>query len=130
MSKLITFIYGLLIVLVPISAWLGFFSEFLPYILILLGAVVFFTPIISHARGVPPLAPNRQRVGLVNFIRRRIFGLYLFFVGIISATGIFEEWTANISVYSTSGQLILLVIGLIYFVASFSRTRTMKVASY
>jgi uncharacterized membrane protein YhhN len=79
---------------------------------------------------MPPLAPTLRRVGLVDFIRRRIFGLYLFLVGIISATGLFEEWTANISLYSVPGQLILLVIGIIYFLAIFSRTRAMQIASY
>lgn len=129
MSKATTFIYGLLITLVSIFAWLGLYTQFLPYILILLGGMVFFTPILKMARGVPMLAP-KQRVGIVNFVRRRIFGLYLVFAGIVSATGLLSEWTATLSIYTLSGQFIILGIGVIYFLAIFSRTRKMKIESY
>jgi hypothetical protein len=128
MSKVTTLIYGSLLIAIVIATWTGVFPDtLLPIAVIAMGALILFTPMVS-ARGVlaGQIRPRFQ------WIRQYVFGAYLVLSGLNSFVDILSNfpWMARTSIYTFSGQLIILGIGAIYFLAAFSKTRQINVASY
>jgi len=130
MGRLVNFIYGGLIIAVVITTWLGIFPQvFLPFVVIILGGLILFTPVDTPS-AMHPLAPRTPR-GPFQWLRRYVFGAYMVLAGVMSYVDILSNfpWLARTSIYTFSGQLILLGIGAIYFLSAFSRTRRMVMAS-
>jgi len=122
------FIYGGLLIAVVITTWLSLFPKtFLPAIVGILGVLILFTPMISGGRGVIPAAGPRFQ-----WLRRYVFGIYLIISSIMSYVDIYSNfpWLARTSIYTFSGQLILLGIGAIYFLAAFEKTRRINIQTY
>ena len=134
MSRVTTFIYGTLIVLVALDAMIfGFVPSIaLPLAVIVLGALVLFTPILRPGPGGSILLKRT----LSNWLRRWVFGAVMVLMGIAS-TGIVPSLSGSnytalgyLTLDTFIGQLILLIIGAIYFLAAFARTRQINVASF
>ena len=131
MGRVLAIIYGALILAVVITTWIGLFPRlFLPFVVIVLGALIFMTPIVrgpafgSPAYAGAPSAPFQ-------FIRRRIFGAYMVLAGLMSFVDVYSNfpWLARTSIYTFSGQAILLGIGAIYFLSAFGKTRAINISS-
>lgn len=133
MGKVTALFYGALIVFVALDAMLfGFVpSNVLPIAVIIIGVLVLFTPI--HTWG-----PGGTKIGApFQWLRRWVFGAAMIIIGAASSglLGNFLD-VGGISVFgyltldSFMGQLVLLIIGAIYFLASFARTRKTQVASF
>ena len=132
MSRVTTFIYGILIVLAALDAMIfGFVPSIaLPLAVIVLGALVLFTPILSPGPGGTIIRTSS------NWLRRWVFGAVMVLMGIAS-TGIVPSLSGSnytalgyLTLDTFIGQLILLIIGAIYFLAAFARTRQINVASF
>ena len=125
MGKVTTLFYGALIVFAALDAMLfGIMpSNILPIAVIILGAMVLFTPITL-------MGPGRTKIGApFQWIRQWVFGAVMVIMGIVS-TGFVpllsgSDYTAlgYLTLDTLWGQLILLIIGVIYFFAAFKRTR-------
>ncbi len=136
MSKWVSRIYGILIILVALDAMIfGILPQaLLPFIVILLGILIFFTPIGGpNNPQMPGYGQNYSpysRESIVAKIRRRVFGVYMVLAGILSFTGLLNfPFGAYASVYIFSGQLIILLIGVISLLTSFGKTRNMQISS-
>jgi hypothetical protein len=133
MSRVTTFLYGALLVLAALDAMIfGFVPPVaLPLIVVILGVLVFFTPILRTGLGATGIGSP------FNLIRRWVFGAVLVILGLASSDllGSFLDFGGfNIFGYLTlddfMGQLVLLLIGVIYFLAAFARTRQINVSSF
>jgi hypothetical protein len=122
--RLINWIYGIAIILVALDAMLfGLIpSNLLGFIVALLGVLVVTTKLSSGRaylhQGIPvmPLGVPRPRF---QWLRRWFFGIFMIVSGVLSIVGIATEFLElqAITIYSLSGQLILIGIGLIYLFA-------------
>ena len=132
MSRVTTIIYGALLVLAALDAMIfGFVPPTaLPLLVIVLGVLVFFTPILGRGPGGTAISP------LFNWLRRWIFGAVIIIMGITSIgfvpflSGANYTALGYLSLDIFLGQLILLIIGIIYFLAAFARTRQINVSSF
>ena len=76
-----------------------------------------------------------QRRGFA-LIRRWVFGIILVLMGLLGVlsdvfdTAFFETYVGALTAGTVVGGIVLILIGLVYFVAAFSRTRSMTVASF
>ncbi|MEK6897258.1 MAG: hypothetical protein AABW93_01870 [Nanoarchaeota archaeon] len=131
MGKITTFLYGALIVFAALDAmFLGFVpSNVLPIAVIILGVLVLFTPIVT--RGI------RGSIGApFQWLRRWIFGAVMIIIGAASSgfigSGFLERFNilGSFTLDTFVGQIVLLLIGIIYFLATFARTRQINAASY
>ena len=130
MGKITTLFYGALIVFVALDAMiLGYVpSNVLPIAVMILGVLVLFTPIVT--RGI------QGKIGApFQWLRRWIFGAAIIIIGAASSEflsgflgrfGLLESFTLDAFV----GQIVLLLIGAIYFLAAFARSRKMQAASF
>ena len=128
MSRVTAFIYGALIVLVAIDAMLfGFIpGDFIGIVVIALGILVLFTPLLPYGARAP-----------FQWFRRWFFGAVMIILGFREMGVSFGfEFIEKINVLGALtldtfvGKLILLIIGAIYFLAAFARTRNMQMPSY
>ena len=131
MGKITTLFYGALIVFVALDAMiLGYVpSNVLPIAVIILGVLVLFTPIVT--RGI------QGTVGApFQWLRRWIFGVAIIILGTASSEFIGAGFLGRFDILGSFtldtlvGQLVLLLIGIIYFLAAFARTRKMQAASF
>ena len=136
MAKIINWIYGLAIIYVALDAmFIPFLPEsLLPFIVILLGLLVFITSLepstvmpISGA-AYPLVRPRLQ------FFRRRVFGVYMILSGLASVFYTYLSLPVEIayytSIYNFSGQVILLLIGVIYSLAGEGRIVARRITSF
>ncbi|MBS3086944.1 hypothetical protein J4422_04575 [Candidatus Pacearchaeota archaeon] len=134
MGRVVNIVYGLILLYLAVEAlgWLNYFpKELLPYAVLLMGLAIFFTPIArTIATGMPrtggPMWPQRS---IVDFIRRRIFGLALFWIGVASAVSIVGDLTPLLLIETSSGSIILAAIAAIYFLSAFAPTRNVQIRS-
>lgn len=129
MGRVVNWVYGLLIIYVALDAlFIQILPEaLLPFIVILLGLLVFFTPLDSPRYGI--YASGTPRSGF-QWLRTYVFGVYMVLSGLLSFTGLLNvPYGAYASTYTFSGQLILLLIGTIYLLSNFTRTRNIQLSS-
>ena len=128
MGKLVNLIYGGILIFLALDAMIFNLipGTFLSILVVIMGVLILFTPLASRRasglyRNVP--APKYQ------WLRRWVFGAYLVLSGIMSVVGLYSDFPfmANTSIYTIGGQLILIGIGLIYFLTSFKKTRGIQV---
>lgn len=128
MGRIITFIYGLVLAIAVLASWFGFLPDlFLPFLVIAMGVLIFFTPLVS-----PPMLGRGFARPRFQWLRRYLFGVYLVLAGLMSYVDVYTNfpYLARTSIYTFSGQCIILGIALIYFLAAFERTRNIQVGSY
>ena len=116
-------IYGLIIIFLAIDAWfLGLLpGQFLPVAVIIMGALVLFTPI---GGGGPFNQPTFSQK-----IIRFVFGIALVVLGLASLFPLGYENLPFYTVDALSAQLILLLIGVIYLLSG-TRTGNIQIRSY
>ena len=123
MGRWVNFIYGGLMIFVALEAMIPFIQIFpgyyIQFVVLALGVLVFLTP--------------------MNTIRRvftKILGLYIIISSLmfiftiqLHSIGIFLDasFLSNTFMNSFSGQLILLLIGVIYLLGGFARTRNIQI---
>lgn len=135
MSRVTTFIYGLVIAFVALDAMIfGIIpAALLPFVLMVLGVMIFLTPIVSMPayNGPGGRFVSSGKIGpRYQWLRRYVFGIYIVAVGVLSLLGFAGQYVQEITIYTLPGQLILLLIGVIYFLATFGKTRNIQIASY
>ena len=128
------FVYGGLLVAIVVLAWIGIFPlPFLPVVVIALGALIFITPIDSTpaVQGAGGRYVSTTPRPFFQKVRQYFFGAYLILAGLASYVDIYTTfpWATNTSVYSLPGQIILLLIGAIYFLSAFGKTRAINISS-
>lgn len=134
MGRLVNWIYGGVIIYLSLDAlWLHIIpNTFLSILVALMGALILFTP-IDNPHGALNINNPRPRF---QFIRRWVFGIFFVLIGLLSIEIFynllpypFGAFLFNITLNSSSGPLLMLVIGVIYFLASFARTRRMQIST-
>ncbi len=106
MGKVVNWIYGTLLILIALDAmFIGYLSQdlFLPVAVIIMGALILFTPMYGGSIG--------------QVLRRWVFGIVVVLMGIASffQGDILRFDLSYLTVSSLSGQAILILIGIIYF---------------
>lgn len=113
MARIMNWIYGVALILIAFDAmWFGIIPvEFLPVGAIIIGVLILFTP-IGSGFGRPTLAAT---------IRRVVFGIVVALMGLLSyniwGLDFLAEWFPYFTINSTIGQIILILIGVIYLFA-------------
>lgn len=114
MARVMNWIYGLALIYLALD---GFIlkvlpENYLPVAVIIVGALILFTP-IGSLRARPTISAK---------IRRFVFGAAVVLMGVAS-TGILGEFNilGSLTINSFYGQLILLIIGVIYLFAGTKR---------
>ena len=97
--------------------------------LIVLGVIVLLTPVVTHPHPTDPLYRGTPRAPF-QWIRRWVFGAAMVLMGVASFVGAIGEQLPFFTIYSSTGPLILLGIGAIYFLSAFAKTRRVFSASY
>ena len=112
-------IYGIALIYLALDAFiLGILpKEFLPFAVIIVGAMILFTPVSSS---------GTIRPSFFRQLRRLVLGIAVVFMGVISQFEIFASVATIFPYFTLSsliGQIILFLIGLIFLLAT-TRTGT------
>ena len=124
MARIMNWIYGLALIYLALEAFTTGISiipeEFLPFAVIIMGALILFTPISSPY--TPPTFTAK--------IRRWVFGIAVVAMGVLSFNiGGFALYNlSGLTIYSLYGQALLALIGVIYLFAG-TRTGSMQIRS-
>ena len=114
LSRVMNWIYGLALIYLALDGlYLRMLpGESLPVAVIIIGALILFTP-IGSPRARPTLSAK---------IRRFVFGAAVVLMGVAS-TGVLGKFNifGNLTIDSFYGQLILLIFGVIYLFAGTKR---------
>ena len=116
MARIVNLVYSGLIIWFALEAlFLPIIPDsFLSYLVIVLGALILFTPV-----GGP-----YTRTNLTQKLTRFVSGIFLVVSGILSVVGEIGQYVPQITLYSTAGPIIMILIGIIYFL---SGTKTGKI---
>lgn len=128
MDRITPLIYGVLVVFIALDIMFFHFipSGFLDVIVMALGILILLIP---TRREISPYGyPTRIKF---QWLRKWIFGAALVILGLSSDRFIvgFGDKLGFFTLNSLVGQLILLLIGIIYLLAAFGRTRRMQIYS-
>ncbi len=132
MSKTVAKIFGVIIILFVIATFVipNMILPFSPFIAILLGILVMFTPLTSSGGqqiyGQTYPAGRGFREGFFAHVRRWFFGAYMVFAGIDAF--LFTPLLPYVGIDQTIGKIIFGAIGLIYLVAA-SKHRNYQIVS-
>lgn len=122
MSKLINWIYGLVLIYLALDALFihAFPQEFRPIAVIIMGALILFTKLGASG----PL--TRESIGRKTI--RFVFGAALVLMGLVTLFPVGYNNFPNFTVDTFTGQLIIAAIGAIYILAS-SRRGQMEIVA-
>jgi len=133
MVRVINWIYGLLLIYVALDAmFFGILpADMLPIIVVILGVLIFFTPIhkAPSVRGPRGFIASSPR-GPFQWIRRWIFGAAVVILGLASSQWIGAlNILSGATIYTWAGQGILILIGLVYLFSG-TKTGAYQIGSY
>ena len=133
MGRWLNFIYGGLLVVVIVTTWLKVFPPaFLSFIISGLGILILMTHVDdTNAQQIYGQTYAPRTTGFFPKVRRWFFGGYIVLVGLMSFVDFYTDfpWAVRTSIYTFSGQLILLLIGAVYVVAAIPRARNIQISS-
>ena len=121
MGKWVNIVYGVILLYLTVESFWDLIlpSEFVPYAVVLMGVAILLTP---NRRNLPPgFAPSGR---WADFIRRRIFGIILILLGLVSAIGVLADFAPFLVLDTASGPFILAIVAVIFFLFAITRART------